>query len=503
MRETRLVAIVTLLAAGISSVATSFGIYATSERFLVSSFNRLVLEVLPGWFVSTFIQVLGDLALELSMLFSGAILSVVVGAVAVGGYRLGASIRPSSRELAGTVLAVALVFVVTYPVVGAASAVVLPAIVGGAVVAGFDLALTSNEPTGDVRSDRRVVVQAVGAVAAYNVVAHGLGFVRRSQTRRSERELQGQATRREAEHLVAEANDAGIDADGIKPLISEIGEFYRVDINPTPPTVDADAWNLSVTGLVDEELELEYDDIRGYETINQYKAIRCLSDGIDGEQLDTAVWTGCRMGDVLEDAGVQEDGEYAMVRGVDDYFYSIPLEDLADSLLAFGMNGMELPAGHGYPVRLLVPDRWGKLHVKWLTDVEIVGEEAGGYWEERGWNGMGPVNAVTKVDRINRPDDGRIQLVGHAYAGARGVEAVELSIDGGDSWEEATLSEPLPDPDTTRQWRYEIDPSADDPDSYDVYARTIDGEGTVQPEERTDPYPDGATGWAQRTVRRQ
>ncbi|SFC34614.1 Mo-co oxidoreductase dimerisation domain-containing protein [Halobiforma haloterrestris] len=502
MTERRLVTVVTLLAAGISAVATSFGIYATSERFLVSSFNRLVLEVLPGWFVSAVIQRFGDLALELSLLFSGVLLSVIVGSLALAGYRLGASALPASRELVGAVLSVVFVFLAAYLVVGVARAAILPAVVGGAVVAGFDHLSTAGDASADVSPDRRSVVQAVTVVAGYNVVAHGLGFLRRSQTQRTERELQERATRLEAEHLVSEADDAGLEADGIKPLISEIGEFYKVDINPSPPSIDPDGWRLSVTGLVEEELELDYDDVRGYETRNRYKAIRCLSDDIDGEQLDTAVWIGVRMADILEEAGIEDEGEYALLSGADDYYYSVPLEDLEESMLAFGMNGMELPAGHGYPVRLLVPDRWGKLHVKWLTDVEIIDDGEGGYWEERGWHGMGPVNAVTKVDRINRLEDGGIQLVGHAYAGARDVETVEVSIDGGDSWESATLSDPLPDSDTTRQWLYEIDPDEGDPDSYDVYARTIDGEGTVQPEARSDPFPDGATGWAHRSVRR-
>lgn len=497
MNDRRLVAAVTLLAAGISTVATSFAIYSTAQRFLVSSFNHHILEYLPGWFVSAITQRFGELALELSMIFSGGLLSVVLGAIALGGYRLGARALPASRELAGFVLSTALVFVASFVVVGVAHAVAIPALVGGAIVTGFDLLPRSS--SGDVSPERRSVLKAASAVVGYNVVAHGLGLVRRSQTQRAERELEERATRREAETLVEDANDAALEAEGIQPLVSEIGEFYTVDINPTPPNIDVENWSLSVTGLVENELELDYDDVRDYETINQYKAIRCLSDDIGGEQLDTAVWTGCRMEELLEDAGIQDEGEYAMVTGADDYFYSIPLSDLEDCLLAYGMNGLELPEAHGYPVRLLVPDRWGKLHVKWLTDLEIIDASDGGYWEERGWQGMGPVNAVTKVDRINRPDD-RIQICGHAYAGARGVDTVEVSIDGGESWEEATLSEPLPDPDTVRQWIYEIDPGEDDRDSYEFYARTIDGEGVRQTEEETGPFPDGATGWVHRSI---
>ena len=74
-----------------------------------------------------------------------------------------------------------------------------------------------------------------------------------------------------------------------------------------------------------------------------------------------------------------------------------------------------------------------------------------------------------------------------------------MSVDGGDEWDEAMLSDPLPNPDTVRQWVYEVD-VADVDEQVEIYARTIDGEGTVQTEEQADPFPDGATGWAHRSI---
>lgn len=493
MIDRRLTVVLAIIASGVSAVATSFAIYATSEAFLVSSFNHLLLEVLPGAFVSSIIQQFGNLALELSLVFSGGALSVVLGLVAFFGFRLGIRLAPVYEPVAGFALAALLVLLPASLVVGSVAAVVPSALVGAGVLTLFATLPRSSTPT-EFDADRRTVVTSAAAVVAFNVVAHALGLTRRDQ--RAERELQERATRLEAEHLVDTVEDHGLEGEGIKPLVAEVGDFFQVDINPSPPAIDADTWSLSVTGLVADEREFAYEDVLEMEPVHEYKAIRCLSDDIDGDELDMALWTGVRMGDLL--AEVEPDGEYAMLTGADDYFYSIPLSDLEDSLLAFGMNGLELPAGHGYPMRVLVPDRWGKLHVKWLEEIEIIDAEEGGYWEERGWHGMGPVNAVTKIDRINRPGD-RIQIVGHAYAGARGVDTVEVSIDGGDTWEDAELSEPLPDPDTIRQWRYEIDPD-DEAEGFEIAARTVDGDGTVEPEERTDPFPDGATGWATRSI---
>ncbi|NGM70692.1 molybdopterin-dependent oxidoreductase [Natronolimnobius sp. AArcel1] len=483
-----------LIASGVSAVATSFAIYATGQQFLVSSFNQLLLEYLPGQFVAAVIQQFGDQALGLSLVFSGGVLSIILGGAAVAGYLIGQRVAPAYQWLVGTVGAMAAVFVPAFLIVGEASPVLGSVVIGGVIAAGF---LHIPETNTGFSTERRTVVTALGGVVAFNVAAHAIGLVRREQTQRAESQLQEQAERAGAEVLLSTADDAALEADGLKPLISEIGAFYTVDINPSPPTIATDSWSLSITGLVETETELTYDEIREEETVHEYKAIRCLSDDIDGEQLDTAVWTGVKLGDVLEHAGPE--GEYALLTGADEYFYSIPLSDLEESTLAYGMNGRELPVEHGYPVRMLVPDRWGKLHVKWLTDIEIIDDEEGGYWEERGWSGMGSVNAVTKIDQINRPD-GQIQVTGHAYAGARGVDSVEVSLDGGDTWEGATLSEELPDPDTTRQWMFEFDPNDYDGDEFDMYARTIDGEGTEQPAERSDPFPDGATGWAHRTL---
>jgi len=492
MNDRHLLNAIVLFAGGVSAVATSFAVYATSALFLVSSFNRIILEYLPGWFVSSVIQRFGGLALEMSMLFSGVVLSIALGAVAFAGYALGRRISPSRGRLVGGGLAACSLFVAAFAIVRIPTAVVAPAVVGAVVVA----SLADRSPKSDgTNVGRRSAIRALGAVAAFNVAAHAVGLFRRDQTQRAEQQLQQRAARVQAEHMISEARDIELDADGIKPLIAEIGEFYRVDINPSPPSVDADTWQLSVGGLVDEELEVSYEDLQQYDVVHRYKTIRCLSDDIDGESMDMAVWTGCRIGDILEAAGT--DGEYAMLYGADDYWYSLPLSDLEDAVLAYGMNGSELPQAHGYPVRLLVPDRWGKLHVKWLTDIEIIPEHESGYWEEQGWHGMGPVNAVTKIDRINRPS-GRIQVCGHAYAGGRGVETVEVSIDGGETWDEASLSQPLPDDDTIRQWVYEFDP---DRERHELYARTVDGEGKTQPEERNGPFPNGATGWVNRTLR--
>jgi len=484
----------TVVSGGVSAVATSFAVYGTSRQFLVTSFNRAFLEYLPGQFVSTVIQTLGERALPLSMVGSGLALSLLLGVVALAGVRFAVLLAGGEDAVLEAFVAVTAVFAVSYLVVRSPVAVVAPALVGGTVTPAVARLPTDTDGTDP---ERRRVVRSLAAVFGFNVAAHAVGLVRRRSTQEAERELQTRASRAAVESFIDRAADAELDTAGVKPLVSSIGEFYVVDINPSAPVVDREGWTLSVTGRVDEDAAFTFDDVLAEETLHQYKTIRCLSDGLDDEQLDTAVWTGVRVSDLL--SGVETNGDHAMLTAADGYYYSMPLELLERSILAYGMNGVELPRAHGHPVRLLVPDHWGKLHVKWLTEIEVIEGSSGGYWEEQGWQGMGPVNAVTKVDRINRRDGG-IQVVGHAYAGARGVQSVEVSVDGGESWAEARLSDPLPDADVARQWAFDVDADAVDGDTVDLYARLVDGDGTVQTEERTESFPDGATGWVHRSL---
>ena len=112
-----------------------------------------------------------------------------------------------------------------------------------------------------------------------------------------------------------------------------------------------------------------------------------------------------------------------------------------------------------------------------------------------GWVGCG-LTTIRPSTSETVLDGGSVEVAGHAYAGTRGVERVEVSIDGGGSWQDAELSDPLPGDGVWRQWRYEFAPEG----SYDVVVRAVDGTGTVQPQERSESFPNGATGWVEKTV---
>jgi DMSO/TMAO reductase YedYZ molybdopterin-dependent catalytic subunit len=307
--------------------------------------------------------------------------------------------------------------------------------------------------------------------------------------------------------LLAAAAERTLDVAGLEPLVSE--NHYQVDINSVDPTVAAADWTLSLTGAVDEEREITFEELTAMPAEHRFVTLRCVGEPLNGEKIDTALWTGVPVTDVLGDV---PDDCCVMFRAEDDFYEEFPATALEDALLAYRMNGGPLPKGHGRPVRALVPGHWGEINVKWISEIEILTEPQDGYWEKRGWHGTGPVNTVAKLHAVDTDvGDGRVEVGGHAYAGTRGIDRVEVSTDGGDTWTRAALSDPLPGrvpadgdaavegtaTDAWRMWRHEY--AADG--VHEVVVRAVDGTGSLQPSEESDSFPSGASGWVSQTVR--
>jgi DMSO/TMAO reductase YedYZ molybdopterin-dependent catalytic subunit len=158
--------------------------------------------------------------------------------------------------------------------------------------------------------------------------------------------------------------------------------FYRVDINPIPPTVDVNSWQLEVKGLVSQTLTITYEQLKAMPSIQQIATLECISNKIGNDLISTAVWNGIRLKDLLEKSKVKPDAKYIVFRCADGYDVGIPLERgfQEGSILAYGMNGEALTTKHGYPVRAIIPGLYGMMNPKWITEIELVGEIYEGYW---------------------------------------------------------------------------------------------------------------------------
>lgn len=133
-------------------------------------------------------------------------------------------------------------------------------------------------------------------------------------------------------------------------------------------------------------------------------------------------------------------------------------------------------------------------NVKWITRIELVDYDFKGYWMQRGWSDAAPYQTSTRIDvpadRQQLPP-GLVALGGVTFAGYRGIEKVEVSLDGGATWEAAMLKPAL----SQNAWNLWVLKKELGPGTYQVRARAMDGNGDLQTEREQDPLPDGATGY--------
>lgn len=294
--------------------------------------------------------------------------------------------------------------------------------------------------------------------------------------------------------------DVELGVDGIESFVVPNDDFYRIDTALTVPQLPRESWRLSIDGLVDRPIELNYDELVSMPMVERYITLSCVSNPVGGELVGNALWQGVLLKDVLDMAGVQPEAEQLVSRSVDGWTCGTPVEavtDGRDAMLAIGMNGEPLPAQHGFPVRMVVPGLFGYVSAtKWVTDMRLTRwDEFDAYWVPRGWAKEGPVKTMARIDtpRSGRSVEGVVPIGGVAWAVHRGVSAVQVRVDGGE-WQDAEMGS-VPSADTWVQWVYRWDTSEVTEGRHSIEVRALDGDGVPQPEEPKAVAPDGAQGY--------
>lgn len=306
-------------------------------------------------------------------------------------------------------------------------------------------------------------------------------------------------------------------------FITPTEQFY-VRSHFAVPDLDLSAYRLRIDGAVGNPLSLSYGEVRNMPSERRVATLECAGNGrvflvpqASGAQWElgavgNAEWTGVPLRALLSRAGLEGDAVEIVLEGADrgrpkeepvppapiSYARSLPrgkaLQE--DVLIAYQMNGADLPRSHGYPLRAIVPGHFGMASVKWLTRIEAVREPFQGYWQTSDygyWQDVDgnpvrrPIREMVVKSEIVRPRvhetvplDRIYTVFGFAWSGESGVIEIAVSTDGGQTWAEATFIDAVHQY-AWRRWKFDwLTPKT--VGQHTLLARAKDANGNVQPD---------------------
>ncbi len=277
------------------------------------------------------------------------------------------------------------------------------------------------------------------------------------------------------------------------------GAFYKVSKNLTDPAVDPSSWRLEVGGLVDQPLSLTSNQLLARTLTEEVVTLECVSNEVGGNLISNARWQGVPLAQLLADAGVHAAATWVVFECADGYDVGVPLlrAQGPGAMLALHMNGERLPREHGFPARVLVPGLYGMMNAKWVRQIRLVDQPFQGYWQRKGWTNEGAIRltAILAVAPASAVKGRAVEIGGVAFAGERRIVRVEVTEDGGATWAQASLQQPL-SPFAWTLWTYDWTPAAEGIRRLEVRAVEEGGaSGIEQTRARASPYPSGSTGF--------
>ncbi len=302
--------------------------------------------------------------------------------------------------------------------------------------------------------------------------------------------------------------------------ITPVPHFFVRNHMHEPSTLDAGDWKVSISGEVESPLSLSLSDLAKSEPHTVTNTLECAGNGrgfqqpkVPGVQwqrgaVGTARFTGPRLRDLLQRAGVKTTGRHVMFRGLDEvpgkvppFIRSIPIEKAVDpdTLIATHMNGSPLARHHGFPARALAPGWIGAASCKWLTEIKVLSQEFEGNFMKPAYrmpnqrispggevnpDDTHPITALGVKSVIAGPVDGSrvksgLRIHGAAWAGEGAVTRVDISTDGGATWRAARLGSQQ----SRYAWRlWDFAWTAPKTGAYVIMSRAADDQGRSQPE---------------------
>jgi DMSO/TMAO reductase YedYZ molybdopterin-dependent catalytic subunit len=307
-------------------------------------------------------------------------------------------------------------------------------------------------------------------------------------------------------------------------------ELFYIRSHFPIPALDRASYQLRIDGAVRRPFILSYDELRNMPSETRVATLECAGNSrvflvpqVQGAQwglgaVSNAEWTGVPLRVLLERAGLEEDACEIVLEGADrgtpkeepvppepiSFDWSLPRAKAIkpEVLIAYQMNGRDLPRDHGFPVRAIVPGHYGMASVKWLTAIHAVREPFHGYWQTSDyayWASMDgkpvrrPLGEMQLKSEIARPRvyetlaPNQIYTVsGAAWTGETDVTELAVSTDGGRTWAQAEFLDPVRRH-GWRRWKFDwLTPK--EPGQYTLLARAKDVDGRIQPDKHDQNY---------------
>ncbi len=292
---------------------------------------------------------------------------------------------------------------------------------------------------------------------------------------------------------VLDANYGNVTYD--KMILTNQSQLYVTQYDYTKtPALKAEDWSLSVQGLVENPVTLDYATLKTFPVYEDMRTLECIGNPLDGELIGNLMWKGFRFDEILKRANVKPNATHAKFWAADGYTTSVELKWITqpDVMMAYEVNGEPLSPKHGFPLRILMPGLYGQKMPRWITTIEFVDHYYQGYWESNGWSDVASVQTnsiiMTPPDGYSMQAGTTVALQGVAWAGTRKITKVEVQIDNGD-WTPAHLTQG-PSPRAWTQWYLPWTPAA--PGSYRIGVRASDETGFVQNAEADSIFGDSA-----------
>ena len=272
------------------------------------------------------------------------------------------------------------------------------------------------------------------------------------------------------------------------------------------PEINPDQHRFAIHGMVRQPLVFTMSDLMKYPSVSRFYFMECSGNGLTDwlksasktvqqshGMLACAQWTGVPVSTLLQEAGALPGATWVLAEGADGAAHarSLPMQKmLDDALIVYAANGEMLRPENGYPLRLFIPGWEGNVSVKWLRRLKL-GDQPwhlrsetarytdpmpDGKWRQFSFE-MEAKSVITSPSGGMGIRPGEIEILGFAWSGRGKIRAVDVTTDGGRSWREATLEEPVMDKCLTRfrlRWKWDGGPTS-------IASRTVDSSGYVQP----------------------